>query len=96
MNSYTLYTNYFNLMNFYIKTDLKQAILVGKALLSEEEIEKIPYVLQKQLIFNLGTAYLLEGNYRDAKKRFREVLKLQPNNHLRGMALNNLALAYRW
>lgn len=38
----------------------------------------------------------MKGNYIDAKKRLRECLTMQPNNILKGYALNNLALASWW
>ena len=84
------------MMDFYLKTNLKQAILLGKALLSDDEITEIPPIIQKEIIFNLGTAYLLSGNLKDAKARYRELLLQEPNYRLRGMALNNLALCYWW
>lgn len=54
LTNYTLYANYLNVMNFYIRTNVKKAILFGKALLSESEREEIPYLQQKQIIFTLG------------------------------------------
>lgn len=69
---------------------------MGKALLSEEERNNIPIVYQKQFLFNLGTGYLLKGNYVDAKEKLRECLTLDPNYMLKGFALNNLALASWW
>lgn len=38
----------------------------------------------------------MKGNFIDAKKRLRECLVMQPNNILKGYALNNLAVASWW
>lgn len=50
--------HYHNLFSFYIRSDLKAAILLGKALMSEEERQDIPIVFQKEFLLSLGTAYL--------------------------------------
>jgi hypothetical protein len=55
---------------------LAKAIILGKALLSESEKKKIPLAYQKLFIFNLGTSYLLKGNFIDAKSRLREALTM--------------------
>lgn len=39
---------------------------------------------------------MLTGNYLKAKTYFRECLKKDPNPAIKGMVLNNLALAYYW
>ena len=39
---------------------------------------------------------MLAGNYLKAKSYLRECLKKDPNPQLKGMVLNNLALAYYW
>ena len=91
-----IYKEYNNLFTHCIRFNLNKAILLGKALLSENEIKKIPIAYQKTFIFNLGTAYLLKGNFVDAKARLREALTMDPNNFLKGFALNNLAVASWW
>lgn len=57
-NPEVIYKHYHNLFTFYIKSNLKQAILLGKALLSEQERQDIPIANQKEFLLNLGTAYL--------------------------------------
>ena len=47
-NPEIIYGHYNDLFCFYIRANLKQAIILGKALLSEEEIKEIPLVYQKQ------------------------------------------------
>jgi len=64
--------------------------------MSEEEKDNIPIVYQKQFLYNLGTAYLLNGNYADAKKVLRSCLNMQPKGILKANCLNNLAVAYWW
>ena len=91
-----IYKEYNNLLIHCLKTNLNKAIFLSKALLSESEIGKIPIVYQKMFLFNLGTAYLLKGNYVEAKFRLRECLMQQPNTFLKGYALNNLAVASWW
>lgn len=93
LNEILLYREYNNLFIHCLKNNIDKAILIGKALLSPGEIEKIPLSFQKIFIFNLGTAYFLNGNYVDAKARLRECLGLDPNPLLKAMALNNLGLA---
>lgn len=36
------------------------------------------------------------GDYSKAKEFFRECLKQQPSEQIKGMVLNNLAMAYYW
>jgi hypothetical protein len=36
-NNFRIYSSYDLLVNFYLKTNLKKAILMGKALLSQDE-----------------------------------------------------------
>lgn len=46
--------------------------------------------------FNLANAYLLAGNYTDAKNRYQKCLEADPQGKLRSYALNNLGLACWW
>ena len=39
---------------------------------------------------------MLTGDYAKAKEKFRECLKQNPSDQIKGMVLNNLALAYYW
>ncbi|KRW98750.1 Cyclic nucleotide-binding protein [Pseudocohnilembus persalinus] len=91
-----LYREYHNLFLHLLRTNLNKSIILGKALLSQNEIKNIPVIYQKYFQFNLGTAYLLKGNFVDAKRRLRECLVMKPNNQLKGYALNNLAVASWW
>ena len=95
-NPQIINTHYHNLFCFYLKANLKSAIMMGKAQMSEEEKDNIPIVYQKQFLYNLGTAYLLNGNYADAKKVLRSCLNMQPKGILKANCLNNLAVAYWW
>jgi len=95
-NDALIYAQYNNLFLHRLRVNVNKAILMGKALLSESEKANLPLIYQKQFLFNLGTAYLLKGNYVDAKNRLRECLAMQPNNLLKGYALNNLAVASWW
>lgn len=95
-NPDVIYSHYHNLFTFNIKANLKNGILMGKALMSEEERKDIPLVYQKDFLFNLGTAYLLNGNYADSKKVFRECLNMKPQLELRARLLNNMAVSYWW
>lgn len=95
-NDAIIYAQYNNLFLHRLRVNVNKAILMGKALLSETEKHNLPLIYQKQFLFNLGTAYLLKGNYVDAKTRLRECLMMQPNNLLKGYVLNNLAVASWW
>lgn len=64
--------------------------------MSESERKKLPPAYAKIFTLNLGTAYLLKGNFVDAKQRLRECASMDPNPLLRGYALNNLAVACWW
>jgi tetratricopeptide (TPR) repeat protein len=94
--SLLLYKEYNNLFLHCLRTNLNKAILLGKALLSDTERKNIPIAYQKIFLFNLGTAFVLKGNFVDAKARLREVLTMEPNTQLKGFALNNLAVASWW
>ncbi|EGR30945.1 hypothetical protein IMG5_120510, partial [Ichthyophthirius multifiliis] len=91
-----VYKEYNNLFVYCLKYNLNKAILLGKALLSENERKKIPPQYQNLFTFNLGTAYLLKGNFVDSKQRLRECITSNPNILLKGQALNNLAVASWW
>lgn len=45
---------------------------------------------------NLGIAYLLAGNYEDAKNRLSKCLQADPQGKIKSYALNNLGLACWW
>lgn len=60
---HVLYSHYNNLFLHYIHTDINTSILFGKALLSESERYRLPVRYEKLFELNLGTAYLLKGNY---------------------------------
>lgn len=53
-NPYTLYKNYGLLFDLYMESNLEKAIMLGRALDSEEEKEDIPYILQKEFTFSLA------------------------------------------
>lgn len=95
-NEIILYNEYNNLILHCMRTNLNKAILMSKALLSEKEKQNLPVSFQKIFLFNLGTSYLLKGNYVDSKTRLRECLSLGPTPVLKGFALNNLAVASWW
>lgn len=44
----------------------------------------------------LGNGYLLIGNNPDAKKKYGQVLEMKPTHRLKGMIMNNLAVACWW
>lgn len=50
--------------------DLEKAVKLAKALVQQKSL-KTPLATIKLFNFNLGNAYLLAGNYFDAKKRLR-------------------------
>jgi hypothetical protein len=53
-------------LKFHQKLKFK-AILLGKALLSPSEIQSTPISYQKLYTYNLGTAYVLKGDYISGK-----------------------------
>lgn len=57
--------------------DLEKAIKLCKALLVKEK-DDMPILHIKLFNFNLGTAYLLAGNYVDAKNKFSKGLESDP------------------
>jgi hypothetical protein len=69
---------------------------LGKALLSESQINNLPINNEKHIRMLLGNAYLLVENYPDAKRKYGEVLEMKPSHTLRGMTFNNLAVASWW
>ena len=56
----------------------------------------LPVNYRKQFQFSLGNAYLLLGNYADAKLKYAECLDSAPNSRLKNMVINNLAVACWW
>jgi hypothetical protein len=73
-----------------------QAILLGRALLSDREADSLSLKHRKLFLFNLANAYLLVGNYPDAKLRYGDCLESQPSPDLKHRLYNNLALACWW
>jgi tetratricopeptide (TPR) repeat protein len=69
---------------------------LGKALLTEKEVEGMSLRHKKLFLFNLGNAYFLSGNYADAKRRYSECINSEPARELRVRAYNNLGLACWW
>jgi hypothetical protein len=55
---------------------------------------------EKLFQFNLGTAFLLKGNYEDAKGRLKlclnQIHHQESDNTIMAYALNNLGVAYWW
>jgi hypothetical protein len=49
-----LYTHYVKIMTFYLYTNIERALLLGKALSSQQEFEKIPFNIQNDLLFVHG------------------------------------------
>jgi len=43
---------------------------LGRALLTDKEVDNMSVGHKKQFLFNLGNAYFLVGNYSDAKARY--------------------------
>lgn len=56
----------------------------------------MPLSFIKLFNFNLGTAYLVSGNYVDAKARLSKCLESDPQGKLKSFVLNNLGLACWW
>jgi tetratricopeptide (TPR) repeat protein len=75
---------------------LTQAIVLGKALLTEKETESMSLKHKKEFLFELGNAYFLVGNYADAKSKYSECLDTDPSNELKSRVLNNLGLVCWW
>jgi hypothetical protein len=55
---YAIYSCYNDLFAFYLRSNLEKAILLGKALESEEEQKSIPVYLQKMFLLNTGVTVL--------------------------------------
>lgn len=49
---------------------MMKAVKLGKALLSESQINNLPINNEKHIRLLLGNAYLLVDNYADAKKKY--------------------------
>ena len=80
------------MLKFYIHTNLEKGILLGKALLSEIQIEKLPFNYENEYKFLLGTMYSLNKNYIDADQKLRSLITTTNNFNLKGLALNNLSV----
>jgi hypothetical protein len=81
IQSILLYDDYDSLFQLFLEFNpqkvwylLIKAILLGKALLSEKESENLTLKHKKLFQFNLANAYLLVGNYEDAKAKYAECL----------------------
>ena len=88
-----LYQFYTDMIKFYLQTNLDKAIILGKALLSEEEIDNIPFSLQNNISFLIGTAYILNQNFEDGQNKLKNIILESGNDELKGLCFNNLALA---
>jgi tetratricopeptide (TPR) repeat protein len=53
-NDALIYAQYNNLFLHRLRVNVNKAILMGKALLSENEKQNLPLIYQKQFLFNLG------------------------------------------
>ena len=51
---YAVYSCYNDIFAFYLRTNLEKAVLLGKALDSEQEKKSIPFYLQKLFLLNTG------------------------------------------
>lgn len=95
-----LYSHYNNLFLSYIRTNINTSILFGKALLSDSERFQLPTKYEKLFQLHLGTAYLLKGNYADAKARLKTCINMlnkdDSDSKIMAYALNNLGVAYWW
>lgn len=80
------------MIKFYLHTNLEKSIILGKALLSKEEIDNIPYMLQNNISFLTATGYLLNKNFEDGKSKLREIILESKNQELKGYCFNNLGL----
>lgn len=56
----------------------------------------MPISHYKLFQFNLANAYLLLGNYNDAKARYSKCLETDPQGKLKSYVYNNLGLACWW
>lgn len=81
IQSLLLYDDYDSLFQLFLKHNPQkvffkaiQAILLGRALLSEREADNLTLKHRKLFLFNLANAYFLVGNYPDAKLRYAECL----------------------
>lgn len=53
--------------------------MLGKALLTEREVEAMSLKHKKVFVFNLANAYFLVGNYADAKAKYSDCLSQDPD-----------------
>ena len=90
-----VYEDYDNLFKHLITYDLEKSIKLAKALVQQKSL-KTPLSYVKLFNFNLGNAYLLAGNYTDAKKRLRTCLESDPQGSVKPFAYNSLGLACWW
>jgi hypothetical protein len=49
-----LYSHYLNFLTFYLYTNLDKAIMIAKALCTQQERAKIPLNIQSDILFLLG------------------------------------------
>lgn len=95
VNPALLYDDYDVLFRHLLSYDLDKSVKLCKALLLKEK-EDMPNSHIKLFNFNIGTAYLLAGNYTDAKNRLSKCIDTEPLGKLKSYAYNNLALACWW
>ena len=96
ISSALVYEDYDNLFKHLLFYDVNKATKLAKALLSEKERIDMPNISVKQFEFNLANAYLLSGNYQDAKSKYSQMLDANPQGNLKSYAFNNLGLACWW
>lgn len=68
-----IYDDYDILFRHLLTYDLQKSIKLAKALV-QQKLDDMPVSHSKLFNFNLGTAYLLAGNYPDAKYRLRNCI----------------------
>ena len=95
VNPALVYDDYDTLFKHFLTYDLEKAIKLAKALLQYES-SSMPNSHIKLFNFNLGNAFLMAGNYSDAKVRLRNCLESDPQGALKVFAFNNLGLCCWW
>ena len=78
-----------NLLLFYTHTNIEKAKEYGEAMI--KDVDEFYPVHKKDLFFMVGNAHFLKGEYAKAKDRYRQVLKMGPNQKLESQILNNMA-----
>lgn len=78
-----------NLIALYFRTDLKKAKSLSEKTMGTQGLLNTQ---RKELKLMLGTIAAYNDDFTRAKLHFRECLKEAPDNHIKGIALNNLAM----